>query len=89
LTQKKLSLVPKLSLQEHEDFKRMLTMHYISTSTSFSRVECPYLEKALKILRPDISIPSRRQMSTSLLDDVYHSLSDEAHRFMKRPSTIG
>ncbi len=82
-------LPPKLTSMETVEFQKLITLHYLSTGTSFSRIECPYFEKALQILRPDVRLPSRRQMSHQLLDDIHVSIKAESLRFMTLPSTFG
>jgi Protein of unknown function (DUF 659) len=46
-------------------------MHYYITGTSFARVEEGNLLKAFRVCRPDITLPSRKQLSERLLDKCY------------------
>ena len=60
-------MLPGLTYQEQRSFASMLSMHYYMTGTSFSRIDCPFLVKALKILRPDIKVPNRKRIGGQLL----------------------
>ena len=46
--------IPALTEEEQTLFNYNISMHYYMTATPFQRIECPYLDKALKILRPTL-----------------------------------
>lgn len=62
---------PSMSTAEHEEFAKMLALHYYVTGTSFQRIEQPHFLEALKILRPDVKLPNRKRLAGDLLDKCY------------------
>jgi hypothetical protein len=60
--------LPKIKNKEQEEFNQLIAMHYYMTGTSFKRIEEPHLIQALRKLRPDINIPTRKALSGKYLD---------------------
>jgi hypothetical protein len=56
-------------------------MHYYITWTSFARIDDPYLLKAFQLCRPDILLPSRNDLSGSLLDQCYFEVKKKVDSF--------
>ncbi|KAI9905399.1 hypothetical protein PsorP6_013916 [Peronosclerospora sorghi] len=50
-------------------FHEKIAMHYFMTETSFVRIEGPYLLEAVEFIRPIITLPTRKDMATKLLDE--------------------
>ena len=66
--------IPKLTTSQHERFKKAMAMHYYVTGNAFQRIEEPYLLKACQILRPDVKLPTRHELSVPFLSDAYDEL---------------
>ena len=54
-----------------------LALHFYLTGNSFTRISEPHLLNAFKIARPDIKIPSRKELAGKLLGNEYSSLKDK------------
>ena len=67
-------LPPKLTDSEQKRFDENIAMFFIMTGTPFQRVEDPSFAKALKILRPDVKVPSRKRLSGPLLNSSFTSV---------------
>lgn len=78
----------KLSAEQLQSFRRYLAMHYYVTGTAFERVECPYLAKAISIINSTVQIPSRTDLSGSLLDSCYTDVKEKVDSWIKLPRTI-
>jgi hypothetical protein len=63
-------------------------MHYYATGTSFVRIECPYLKKAIKILRPTAVIPKRNKIGGELLDTCFNTATNNVNTWMKSATSI-
>jgi Protein of unknown function (DUF 659) len=60
-----------------------MALHYYSTGTSFQRVADVHLKAANMVLRPDDNLlPSRRQLSSSLLDSCHECLQAKVDKRM-------
>ena len=63
--------VPDFSRREESDFSKMLAMFFYSTDTPFDCIENSYLRAAIKICRPNVFIPSKKDLEGELLNDMY------------------
>ena len=68
---------PVLKMNELKLFHQQMALHYYLTGTSFSRIEQDDLLAALRILRPDVTLPSRKDLAGKLLDDCYKDLKSK------------
>ncbi|KAH9123427.1 hypothetical protein LEN26_008760 [Aphanomyces euteiches] len=75
-------LVPPLSVADKKRFAKNLAMHYYMTGTSFARVEEKYLHEALSILRPDVAVPLRKDLSGYLLDTAYANATKQVKMYL-------
>jgi len=73
----------KLSKSEMEKFNYYLAMHFYLSGTSFSRVEEPFLRKALEVLRPGSDGPTRQNLAGPLLDVCYERVLREVTSYLK------
>ena len=64
-------LIPPMTAIEQKAFQDAFAMHYFMTATSFYRLEDVHLMTALKKLRPDVKIPTRRGMTGKHLMKTY------------------
>jgi hypothetical protein len=67
-------LLPKLTKAAQAKFEQCIAMHYYITGTSFVRVEEEHLAMAMKVLRPDAQLPTRKKMGDSLLKAAFKEL---------------
>jgi hypothetical protein len=75
--------LPPVSIQEKYRFQQNMALHYYSTGTSFQCVADVHLKAAIRALRPDDNLlPSRRQLSSSLLDSCHEGLQAKADKRM-------
>lgn len=79
--------LPKLTKNEQNQFNSLFCNWIYTTGTPFSKVESNLLSKSLKILRPDVIIPNRKEIGGKYLDENYNELSNKINNFLKKPST--
>ena len=60
-----------LGLQEKEEFKTQFSRFMYTSGTAFVKVENEDLKKAIKLLRPDVDLPSRKSLGGSYLDKAF------------------
>jgi hypothetical protein len=60
--------VPRLSKATQLKINSSIAMHYNMTGTSFARIEDPHLLKAFQLCRPDVKLPTRKELACSLLN---------------------
>jgi hypothetical protein len=70
-------LLPKLSGSSIAKFEEAIAMHYYVTGTSFARIEENNLLAALKVLRPDIELPSRKKLAGPLLEKSFMAVKQK------------
>ena len=70
-------ILPALSKTEYTAFEADLAMHYYMTGTSFARMEEPHFLEALKKLRPNSKLPSRKDLGGRLLDDADRNVKEK------------
>lgn len=73
-----------MKTHEVQKFQEHLAQWFYETATSFSRVENDEMLKALKVLRPDISIPSRVQLSESMLHKAFIKMKGKVDKIVKK-----
>jgi hypothetical protein len=66
--------LPKLGMKELAKIEQRLAMHYYVTGTSFAWIEEVNLLNAFRICRPDVVLPSRKQLSERLLEKCYKNI---------------
>ena len=64
-------LHPPLTPYIHGKFAKALAMHYCCTGTSFQRIGDNRLLIALRLLHPDVKVPTRQRMAGNLLESCY------------------
>ena len=60
--------------QEQLRVNKALALHFYITGTSFQRVEEPHLQEAFRICRPDVKLPTRKQLAGPMLDMTYNDI---------------
>jgi hypothetical protein len=63
--------VPALTAAQIKKFNKILSLFFYDTSTSFQRIEHPFLLEALQILRPDIKLIDRKALAGRQLNEAY------------------
>ena len=77
-------VLPLMSPADHAAFQANLAMHIYMTATSFVRVEEHHLLLALQKLRPDVSLPSRRDLSGKLLNNAHRQVKEKVDTWLAR-----
>ena len=70
-------LLPKLDAYTKAKFEQAIAMHYFTTGTSFQRINEENLAIAVKTLRPDAVLPSRKKLAGQLLEKAYTDLKEK------------
>ena len=60
---------------------RQLLRVLLSANVSFSFVDNPEVNKLFKMLRPSYDLPSRKWISTEILDQVHEEIEHEIEKF--------
>lgn len=77
-------LIPPMTANEQKTFQDTFAMHYYMTATSFYRLEDVHLIAALKKLRPDVKLPSRRGMSGTHLTKAYKEVKLKVDKWLQQ-----
>lgn len=67
-------------------FRKLMAMYFYTTGTAFERIENPYLTAALQLLRADVSIPNRKDLSGASLNDAFEAVSLNANKVIQDES---
>lgn len=76
--------IPQLTEFEQNKFNNLLSLFFYDTATSFSTVENDVLNEALQVLRPDVKIPSRKQLEGELLDETFQNVKLKINDIVKK-----
>lgn len=79
--------LPAMQKSLQAKFDDAIALHCYITGSSFQRFEEKHLARAVKMLRPDATIPSRKMLAGPLLDKCYNSLKKTQDSYMNSPST--
>ena len=78
--------IPHLNASDQRKFNHEIAMHFYCTGTSFTRVEDPYLLRAIQLLRPGARLPTRKQLaddsSGGLFEDCYQKVNAEVNKLL-------
>jgi hypothetical protein len=74
--------VPRLSKASQLKINSSIAMHYCMTGTSFARIEDPHLLKAFQLCRPDVKLPTRKELSSSLLNQCYDDFKKKIDSYL-------
>ena len=77
-------VVPAMTAAAKAEFHKLLAMHFYMTGHSFYRMEEKHLIEALKQLRPDVTLPSRRDLSGKLLQQAYNEVKQRVDGWLDR-----
>jgi Protein of unknown function (DUF 659)/hAT family C-terminal dimerisation region len=75
---------PAMTAHAKAEFHKSLAMHFYMTGHSFYRMEEMHLIQALKQLRPDVTLPSRRDLSGKLLQHAYKEVKKKVDGWLDR-----
>lgn len=76
--------IPALSVKSKAEFHSLIAMHYYMTGMSFVRIEESHFIQGLKILRPNITLPSRKDMAGKLLHKAYGEVQAKVGLWLNR-----
>jgi Protein of unknown function (DUF 659) len=77
-------LIPPLSSMDLAAFQEEIAMHFYMCATPFSRMEEPHFLQALKKLRPDVKLPSRKDLSGRLLRSAHKKVKAKVDAWFKK-----
>ena len=77
-------VLPAMAAADHTAFHNTLATHIYMTGTSFVRVEEQHLLLALQKLRPDVSLPSRKDLSGKLLNYAHQQVKEKVDVWLDR-----
>jgi hypothetical protein len=69
--------LPALTRKEKKSFHRYMSLYFYETGSSFSKIENERLLQALRVLRPDVTLPSRKKLGNENLEEVYVDLTSK------------
>ena len=79
-------VIPHFNASDQKKFNQYMAMHFYCTGTSFSRIEDPYLLRAVQLLRPGVKLPNRMQLandsSGGLLECCYQKVKAEVNKLL-------
>jgi hypothetical protein len=76
--------IPALSVASRAEFHSHIAMHYYTTGMSFVRIEESHFIKAFKVLRPDATPPSRKDLAGKLLNKAYAQVQAKVGSYLNR-----
>jgi hypothetical protein len=74
--------VPRLSKATQLKINSSIAMHYYMTGTSFARIEDPHSLKAFQLCRPYVKLPTRKEQSSSLLNQCYDDVKKKVDSYL-------
>lgn len=86
--QAKLRLVSQTTENEKLKFDRLLADAIYTNALPLSLVDSPTFAQFIRALRPSYALPSRDQISNSLLDDVYNKTMESTREKLALAKTI-
>lgn len=66
--------IPKPSTEDQNIFQESIAMFFYTSGSAFYRAENEYLDKAIQKIRPGARLPTRRDLSGSLLEICYNNV---------------
>ncbi len=76
-------LIPPLSAIDRATFQEEIAMYFYMSATPFSRMEEPHLLESLKKLRPDVKLPSKKDLSGRLLQSAHKKVKTKVDAWPK------
>ena len=76
--------MPLLSKSDKAAFHSMIAMHYYMTGMAFARIEESHFVQAVKLLRPDATLPSRKDLAGQLLNKAYAEVQAKVDVWLNR-----
>ena len=70
-------IAPPMTPSAKTEFHKVIAMHFYMTGHSFYRMEEMHLMEALRQLRPDVMLPSRRDLSGKLSQHTYDEVKQK------------
>ena len=76
--------IPVLSARDRAEFHSIIAMHYYMTGMSFARIEESHFIQALRVLRPDVTLPSRKDLAGKFLNKAYDQVHEKVDSWLNR-----
>jgi hypothetical protein len=77
-------LIPSLANDDLDRFHELFAKWVYESGTPFSRIESKTLKDALSVLRPNITLPTRANMSNSLLNQTFETVAGSISEMLKK-----
>ncbi|KAI2489091.1 transposase [Fragilaria crotonensis] len=77
-------LIPPLSPTDQAAFQEDIAMHFYMSATPFARMDEPHLLQSLKKLRPDVKLPTRKDLSGKLLRSAHKKVKSKVDNWLKK-----
>ncbi|KAI2503210.1 transposase [Fragilaria crotonensis] len=77
-------VVPPMTPSAKNEFHKVIAMHFYMTGQSFYRMEEMHLIEALRQLRPDVTLPSRKDLRGKLLNHAYNEVKQKVDGWLDR-----
>jgi hypothetical protein len=77
-------LIPPLSAIDRAAFQEEIAMYFYMCAMPFSRMEEPHLLKSLQKLRPNVKLPSRKDLSGKLQQSAHKRVKSKVDAWLKR-----
>jgi hypothetical protein len=78
--------LPNLTKNDLGNFHELLAMQFYLTSTSFARIEESHLLAAIQKRRPEVTLPSRKDLAGKYLHMCYHKVKVKVNVWPSRNS---
>ena len=79
--------VPDLTKGQQAKLEECMAMHYYLTGSSFQRIEEPHLLEAFQICHPNVRMPSRKKLGSTLLDQCFNKVKKEVNKILLASNT--
>ncbi|HEY9300046.1 MAG TPA: DUF domain-containing protein, partial [Phormidium sp.] len=80
--------LPKLTKEEQDEVAYHMAMFCYATGASFKAMENANLKLAVDVCRPGASVPSRKRLSTTLLDHCYTVMKEKVEKALEETSSF-
>jgi len=77
-------VIPNMANDDLDRFHEQFAKWVYESGTPFSRIESKTLKAALSVLRPNITLPTRANMSHSLLNQTFETVAGSINEALKK-----
>jgi len=81
-------VIPNMANDDLDRFHEQFAKWVYESGTPFSRIESKTLKAALSVLRPNITLPTRANMSNSLLNQTFETVAGSINEALKKSGEL-